>query len=51
MERHLAECVKLLQEKYGENRIIFVGCYGSQNYKLDYKGSDYDFKAIVTPFF
>lgn len=51
MERHLTECVKLLQEKYGENRIIFVGCYGSQNYKLNYKGSDYDFKAIVTPSF
>ena len=51
MEKHLDECVKLLQEKYGENRIIFVGCYGSQNYKLDYEGSDYDFKAIVTPSF
>lgn len=51
MKKHLNECVRLLQKKYGKNRVIFVGCYGSQNYKLNYEGSDYDFKAIVIPSF
>ena len=51
MNEHLNECVKLLQEKYGENRVVFVGYYGAHNYKLDTKSSDYDFKAIIIPSF
>lgn len=50
MERHLAECVEALKKKY-DGRVIFVGCYGSQNYGLAYEGSDYDFKAVIVPSF
>ena len=51
MNKHLTECVELLQNKYGKDRVIFVGYYGAHNYKLNTKSSDYDFKAIITPSF
>lgn len=48
MEKHLNNCVKKLKEMFGE-RLIYVAAYGSQNYGLSHKGSDYDFKAIIVP--
>ena len=48
MEKHLNNCVKKLKEMFG-NQLIYVAAYGSQNYGLSHKGSDYDFKAIIVP--
>lgn len=48
MQEHLMKCVDILKSKY-EKKLIFVALYGSQNYGLEFDGSDYDFKAIVVP--
>ena len=36
---------------FDENRIVGLFCQGSQNYGLDYEGSDIDTKLIVVPTF
>ena len=36
-------------ELYGESRIVGIFLQGSQNYGLDYEGSDIDTKLILTP--
>ena len=36
-------------ELYGESRIVGIFCQGSQNYGLDYEGSDIDSKLIIVP--
>ena len=36
-------------ELYGESRIVGLFCQGSQNYGLDYEGSDIDTKLIIVP--
>ena len=36
-------------ELYGESRIVGLFLQGSQNYDLDYEGSDIDTKLILTP--
>lgn len=36
-------------ELYGESRIVGLFLQGSQNYGLDYEGSDIDTKLIITP--
>ena len=36
-------------ELYGESRIVGLFLQGSQNYGLDYEGSDIDTKLILTP--
>lgn len=38
-----------LVEKYGENHILNITLYGSQNYNLDTPNSDVDVKAIYIP--
>ena len=38
-------------EYFPEDRIVCLALQGSQNYGLDYKGSDIDTKLIVTPTF
>ena len=48
MERHLKNCVERVKELYGD-RVLFVGLYGAQNYGLETKSSDYDFKAVIAP--
>jgi hypothetical protein len=45
--RHYNEAIKL----YLKDNIIGVFCQGSQNYGLDYEGSDIDTKLILTPNF
>ena len=45
--RHYNEALKL----YPEDRIVGVFCQGSQNYGLDFEGSDIDTKCIITPTF
>jgi predicted nucleotidyltransferase len=49
MQEHLIKSVETISEKYGKDRLIFIGLYGSQNYNLDYEDSDFDFKAIIVP--
>ena len=36
-------------EKYGEDNVLGVFLYGSQNYHTDTKDSDVDTKAILIP--
>lgn len=45
MQEHYDRGVEL----YGESRIIGLFLQGSQNYGLDYEGSDIDTKLILTP--
>lgn len=45
VKRHYNEALKL----FSEDRIIGVFLQGSQNYGLDYEGSDIDTKCIVAP--
>ena len=45
VERHYREALM----RYPEHRIIGVFLQGSQNYGLDYEGSDIDTKCILTP--
>ena len=45
VKRHYNEALKL----YPENKIVGVFLQGSQNYGLDYEGSDVDTKCIVLP--
>ena len=45
LNRHYQEALKL----YPADRIIGIFCQGSQNYGLDYEGSDIDTKCIVLP--
>lgn len=45
VERHYQEALKL----FPEDRIVGVFLQGSQNYGLDYEGSDIDTKCIVLP--
>lgn len=40
-------CKKMLEDR--ELTIVGIFLYGSQNYNLDYEGSDIDLKAIVVP--
>ena len=35
MQEHLIKSVETISEKYGKDRLIFIGLYGSQNYNLD----------------
>lgn len=57
-ELRKAQIMKRLQEHYDEaleyfpeNRIVGIFLQGSQNYGLDYEGSDIDTKLIVVPSF
>lgn len=57
-ELHDAEVMRRVQEHYDEALLHFpkeqiVGCFlqGSQNYGLDYEGSDVDTKLIIIPSF
>ena len=57
-ELHDAEIMRRVREHYDEALLYFpeeqiVGCFlqGSQNYGLDYEGSDVDTKLIVVPSF
>ena len=43
---HAAAVVKILGTK---DRIVFIALQGSQNYGLDYEGSDIDTKCVVLP--
>lgn len=45
INRHYQEALK----RFPEDRIIGVFCQGSQNYGLDYEGSDIDTKCIILP--
>ena len=45
VKRHYDEALKL----YSADRIVGVFLQGSQNYGLDYPGSDIDTKCIITP--
>lgn len=45
VQRHYTEALKL----FPEDRIVGVFLQGSQNYGLDYEGSDIDTKCIVLP--
>ena len=45
IQEHYQEALKL----YPADRIIGIFCQGSQNYGLDYEGSDIDTKCIVLP--
>lgn len=47
IQRHYNEALKL----YPEDRIVGVFLQGSQNYGLDFEGSDIDTKCIITPTF
>lgn len=39
----------LIDKGYNENDIFFIALYGSQNYELDTKNSDLDFKVVIFP--
>lgn len=47
----LAEHYEEAKEHFDESRIVGIFIQGSQNYGLDYEGSDIDTKLIVTPTF
>lgn len=47
----LAEHYEEAKEYFDESRIVGIFVQGSQNYGLDYKGSDIDTKLIVVPTF
>ena len=47
--KRLQECYKIVEDKGLE--IVGIFLQGSQNYELDYEGSDIDTKAIVLPKF
>ena len=45
IQEHYQEALKL----YPADRIIGIFCQGSQNYGLDYEGSDIDTKCFLVP--
>ncbi len=47
----LAEHYEEAKQHFDESRIVGIFIQGSQNYGLDYEGSDIDTKLIVTPTF
>lgn len=47
--KELKERYDFLVQKYGEDHILGIFLYGSQNYKLDTPNSDIDTKAIYVP--
>ena len=47
MKEHYEEVITLIPEKH----IVLLALQGSQNYGLDYEGSDVDTKCIITPTF
>jgi hypothetical protein len=47
----LKDRYEFLCETYGENSVLGVFLYGSQNYGIDNKNSDVDTKAILVPSF
>lgn len=49
IQQKLLEHYNAAVELYGADRILGVWLQGSQNYKLDYKGSDIDTKCIIIP--
>lgn len=55
MEKNIREILRrdysYLVEKYGEDRVVGVFLYGSQNYGTDTDDSDVDAKGIVIPSF
>ena len=55
MEKNIREILRrdysYLVEKYGEDRVVGVFLYGSQNYGTDTEDSDVDAKGIVIPSF
>lgn len=51
IEKRLEDHHKEALEYFPENQIVGLFCQGSQNYGLDYEGSDLDTKLIVVPSF
>lgn len=51
IEKRLEDHYKEALEYFPENQIVGLFCQGSQNYGLDYEGSDLDTKLIVVPSF
>lgn len=49
MEQALKETKSFLAYNDLDVKVVFIGLYGSNNYKLDREDSDYDFKAVVVP--
>lgn len=49
MEQALKETEAFLVDNDLDVKVVFIGLYGAQNYKLDREDSDYDFKAVVVP--
>ena len=47
IEKNLLCCKRMLEDK--GLTVVGIFLYGSQNYNLDYEGSDIDLKAIVIP--
>ena len=47
IEKNLLCCKRILEDR--ELTVVGIFLYGSQNYNLDYEGSDIDLKAIVIP--
>ena len=45
----LTQHYELAKSKYNEDRIVGIFLQGSQNYGLDYEGSDVDSKLIIAP--
>lgn len=39
----------ILEAKYPNNKIVFMGLYGSQNYSLSDNNSDVDVRAVIMP--
>ena len=48
---HLNEHYEEAKQYFDESRIVGIFIQGSQNYGLDYEGSDIDTKLIITPTF
>lgn len=51
IEKHLEDHYKEALKYFPEDQIVGLFCQGSQNYGLDYEGSDLDTKLIVVPSF
>lgn len=47
IEKNLLSCKRMLEDR--GLTVVGIFLYGSQNYNLDYEGSDIDLKAIVIP--
>ena len=47
IEKNLLYCKRMLEDR--GLTVVGIFLYGSQNYNLDYEGSDIDLKAIVIP--